>query len=87
MGRRTGAKQRSLKQKGLYKFMSKKRLAVLSTITDSGQPRAAFVGMALTPPLEIIFRTVKSSRKYPDLKKNPRRRLGGWLHNGSFGAI
>ena len=30
------------------------------------------MGMAITPQLEIIFDTVKSSRKYPNLKKNPR---------------
>jgi hypothetical protein len=43
MGRRTGAKQRSQKQMGLYEFMNKERLAVLSTVTDSGQPRAALM--------------------------------------------
>jgi general stress protein 26 len=52
--------------------MNKERLAVLSTVTDSGQPRAALMGMAVTPQLEIIFDTVKSSRKYPNLNKNPR---------------
>jgi hypothetical protein len=29
------------------------------------------MGFAVTPQLEIIFDTVKSSRKYPNLKKNP----------------
>jgi general stress protein 26 len=55
----------------VYEFMNKERLAVLSTVTDSGQPQAALMGMAVTPQLEIIFDTVKSSRKYPNLKKNP----------------
>jgi general stress protein 26 len=79
MGRNIEAKQRSQKQKGrkmnvqeVYEFMNKERLAVLSTVTDSGQPRAALMGMAVTPQLEIIFDTVESSRKYPNLKKNPR---------------
>lgn len=58
--------------KEVHEFMNKERLAVLSTVTDSGQPQAALMGMAVTPPLEIIFDTVKSSRKYPNLKKNPR---------------
>jgi len=58
--------------KEVYEFMIKERLAVLSTVTDSGQPQAALMGMAVTPPLKIIFDTVKSSRKYPNLKKNPR---------------
>jgi general stress protein 26 len=56
----------------VYEFMNKERLAVLSTVTDGGQPEAALMGMAVTPQLEIIFDTVKSSRKYPNLKKNPR---------------
>lgn len=58
--------------KEVHEIMNKERLAVLSTVTDSGQPQAALMGMAVTPPLEIIFDTVKSSRKYPNLKKNPR---------------
>jgi general stress protein 26 len=53
-------------------FMSRERLAVLSTVNDVGQPQAALMGFAVTPDLEIIFDTVKSSRKYPNLKKNPR---------------
>jgi general stress protein 26 len=56
----------------LFQFMSHERLAVLSTVNDVGQPEAALMGFAVTPDLEIIFDTVKSSRKYPNLKKNPR---------------
>lgn len=56
----------------VYEFMNKERLAVLSTVTSDGQPQSALMGMAVTPQLEIIFDTVKSSRKYPNLKKNPR---------------
>jgi general stress protein 26 len=56
----------------VFEFMNKERLAVLSTVAESGQPQAALMGMAVTPQLEIIFDTVKSSRKYPNLQKNPR---------------
>lgn len=56
----------------VYEFMNKERLAVLSTVAATGQPQSALMGMAVTPQLEIIFDTVKSSRKYPNLKKNPR---------------
>jgi general stress protein 26 len=56
----------------VYEFMNKERLAVLATVTDGGQPQSALMGMAVTPQLEIVFDTVKSSRKYPNLKKNPR---------------
>ena len=46
--------------KEVHEFMIKEQLAVLSTVADSGQPQAALMGMAVTPPLEIIFDTVKS---------------------------
>ncbi|SRR5260370_23851830 len=55
-----------------YEFTNKERLAVLSTVTDTGQPQSALLGMAVTQQLEIIFDTVNSSRKHPNLKKHPR---------------
>jgi len=54
-----------------YRFMDGERLAVLSTARTSGRPEAALMGFAVTPELEIIFDTVRSSRKYPILKENP----------------
>jgi uncharacterized pyridoxamine 5'-phosphate oxidase family protein len=56
----------------VYQFMKSERLAVLTTIGEDVQPEAALVGFAVTAGLEIIFDTVKSSRKYPNLKKNPK---------------
>ncbi|HEY1481296.1 MAG TPA: pyridoxamine 5'-phosphate oxidase family protein [Candidatus Acidoferrum sp.] len=56
----------------VYRFMSGERLAVLSTVGADEQPEAALVGFAVTPELELIFDTVKESRKYPNLKRNPR---------------
>lgn len=55
----------------VYRFLNRERLAVLATIDQKGQPEAALMGFAVTPELEIIFDTVKSSRKYPNLKNNP----------------
>jgi hypothetical protein len=52
--------------------MNGERLAVLSTVSVEEQPEAALVGFAVTPELELIFDTVKESRKYPNLKSNPR---------------
>src|SRR5215475_1713807 len=52
--------------------MNRERLAVLATADDKGQPEAALMGFAVTPELEIIFDTVKTSRKYPNWKANPR---------------
>jgi pyridoxine/pyridoxamine 5'-phosphate oxidase len=48
-------------------FIGRSKLAVLSTIADNGSPQAALVGIAVTAGLEIIFDTVKTSRKYPNL--------------------
>jgi hypothetical protein len=64
----------------LYAFMAKHRLAVLGTISDAGAPQAALVGIAISPQLEIIFDTVKSSRKYPNLIARPACSfvVGGW---------
>jgi general stress protein 26 len=56
----------------VYRFMSRERLAVLATVGEGMKPEAALMGFAVTPELEIIFDTVKSSRKYPNLKKNAR---------------
>ena len=56
----------------VFRFMDGERLAVLATVSENGQPEAALMGFAVTPGLEIVFDTVKSSRKYPNLQKNPR---------------
>lgn len=44
---------------------------MLGTISPQGLPQSALVGIAVTPELEIIFDTVKSSRKYHNLIANP----------------
>jgi general stress protein 26 len=56
----------------VLRFKDSERLGVLTTATKSGQPQAALMGFAVTPKLEIIFDSVRSSRKYSNLKENPR---------------
>ena len=56
----------------VLKFLEGEKLAVLATAGDDGRPEAALMGFAVTPELEIVFDTVRSFRKYPNLKKNPR---------------
>jgi general stress protein 26 len=56
----------------VFRFMNGERLAVQATVEEDGRPEAALLGFAVTPELEIVFDTVKSSRKYPNLKKNSR---------------
>ncbi len=64
----------------LYAFMARHRLGVLGTICQRGTPQSALVGIAITPQLEIIFDTVKASRKYPNLIARPSCSfvIGGW---------
>src|SRR5260370_13816655 len=61
-----------MKLEEVCRLMDSETLGVLATATNSGQPQAALMGFAVTPELEIIFDTVRSSRKYPNLKANPR---------------
>ena len=51
----------------LYNFIARNKLGVLGSIGDRKAPQSALVGIAVTPQLEIIFDTVKSSRKYRNL--------------------
>ena len=55
----------------LYSFVGRHRYGVVSSISGKGVPQSALVGIATTPNLEIIFDTVKSSRKYPNLIARP----------------
>jgi Pyridoxamine 5'-phosphate oxidase len=55
----------------LHCFMTRHRYGVVSSISGDGFPQSALVGIAVTPELEIIFDTVKSSRKYPNLTTRP----------------
>jgi general stress protein 26 len=56
----------------LYNFIHARKLAVLSTTASNGNPQSALVGIALSTELQIVFDTVKSSRKYANLKADPR---------------
>jgi pyridoxine/pyridoxamine 5'-phosphate oxidase len=64
----------------LYASLAKERLGVLGTIGPTGKPQSALVGIAITPQLEIVFDTVKSSRKYLNLHAQPACTFvtGGW---------
>ena len=54
-------------QADLHRFIAQCKLGVLSTLANAGAPQSALVGIAVTPHLEIVFDTVKTSRKYPNL--------------------
>jgi pyridoxine/pyridoxamine 5'-phosphate oxidase len=55
----------------LHRFVAQCRLGVLATVSSSGTPQSALMGVAVTPQLEVIFDTVRSSRKYANLIARP----------------
>jgi hypothetical protein len=55
----------------IFSFLIQHRYAVLSSLSKDNSPQSALVGIAISPELEIIFDTLKSSRKYPNLISNP----------------
>jgi general stress protein 26 len=56
----------------VYNFLRIRKLAVIASNGPDGVPQAALVGFAVSPQLEIVFDTVKSSRKYANLTRDPR---------------
>ncbi len=63
----------------VYSFLRARKLAVISSIGPGGEPQSALVGFAVSPQLEIIFDTVRSARKYSNLKADLRVSIvTGW---------
>jgi general stress protein 26 len=66
----------------VFEFMARQKLGVLGTIAQDGSPQSALVGIAVTSELEIIFDTVKGSRKFKNLMSNPRCSFAvGWRNH------
>jgi hypothetical protein len=55
----------------LHTFMAEHRYGVVSSISATGTPQSALVGIAVTDQLEIIFDTLRSTRKYRNLIARP----------------
>jgi pyridoxine/pyridoxamine 5'-phosphate oxidase len=63
----------------LYAFMTAHRWAVEATVAPSGAPQAAVIGFAATRDLELVFDTLKTSRKYQNMLTAPKMALViGW---------
>jgi pyridoxine/pyridoxamine 5'-phosphate oxidase len=60
-----------MRESDLYRFIAQGKLGVLSSVSPSGAPQSALVGIAVTEDLQIVFDTVKTSRKYGNLKARP----------------
>ena len=55
----------------LRQYIAKSRLGVLGSLGPGGRPQSSLLGIAVTGQLEILFDTVKSSRKYGNLIDRP----------------
>lgn len=60
-------------------FLRRHRLGVQASTAADGSPQAAVVGVALTDRGELVFDTLRSSRKCVNLRRDPRIALVfGW---------
>jgi len=58
--------------KALLGFMRTHRYAVQASVNREGAPQAAVVGVAVSDDFEIVFDTMRSSRKAVNLRLDPR---------------
>jgi hypothetical protein len=59
----------------LLAFLRSERLAVQASVSPTGMPQSAVVGIAVSDAFEIIFDTLSSTRKAVNLRGNPRAAL------------
>jgi pyridoxine/pyridoxamine 5'-phosphate oxidase len=55
----------------LYSFLAIQSHGVVSSLSAQGAPQSALVAIAVSQELEIVFDTVKTSRKYGNLVARP----------------
>ena len=65
----------------LVAFIREHSLGVEATVVAGGAPQAAVVGLVVNDALELFFDTLESTRKFANLKSNPKIALViGWDH-------
>lgn len=63
----------------LVAFLRMHKLAIQASVALDGGPQAAVVGFGVSDSLEIVFDTLESTRKYANLRRDPRIALViGW---------
>jgi len=64
----------------LFNLVRSQKLGVLGCLGPDNTPQSALVGIAITSQLEIVFDTVRNSRKYANLVARPACSfvIGGW---------
>ena len=65
----------------IFDFIKQHHIAVISTVNSSALPEASVVGFGIDQNFEIYVATYDSSRKFANIKKNPRVAMViGWEH-------
>lgn len=68
-----------LTRKELLAYIRERKYAVQASVDGKGRPQAAAIGIAVTPELGLVFDTLKTTRKYRNLVRNPHVALViGW---------
>jgi general stress protein 26 len=65
-------REAGLSREDLLRFMQSQTYAVEASVSGSGAPEAAVVGIVVTNKYEVVFDTLESTRKVPNLRRNPR---------------
>lgn len=60
------------KEKLISSYIASQILGVAATVNSQGRPEAALVAITEVGNLELVFGTLNTTRKYKNLKKNPR---------------
>ena len=58
-------------REALLEFMRSEKYAVQASVSPGTHPQAAVVGIVVSDRFEIVFDTLASSRKAPNLRANP----------------
>lgn len=66
-------------ERDLQSFAAQCRYGVLGTVCSAGTPQSAVVGIAVSSHLEIVFDTLQTSRKYPNLIARPQCSFVLWM--------
>jgi len=66
-------------------FIAGQRWAIEASVSGTGAPQAAIIGVALSDRCELVFDTLSTSRKAANLRNDPRIALvfGGWDEDDS----
>ena len=62
----------TMERSEIFAYLHAQRLGVLGTLSTSLEPQGALVGYAVTLELEILFDTLRTTRKYHNMMANPR---------------